>query len=224
MICKSYDAHKCWYIDAFSVDPYRTMIPFRTDMLIWYERRHKLIANRFDPVIDWEELCEEAHEHRRETLDFDSAGFEPRESYRLPFKKCRSDRYLFFPPYKRPENRNHFELLTFRLGFPGVYLAVSDSCWSFLVKTRINESRLNLFRREYFPSIAHQDGSFGFDRMARANNPYSEAGEQWIVLELADLETLKALTTFDASGNVKRLPSSANILEALKRKSPDRAA
>ena len=225
MVCKSYDAHACWYVDAFAADRFRTMIPFHTDMLIWYEKRFGLIANRFDADVDWESLCREAYEYRRGTLNFDSSiDLEHGGPRRLSFRKSRSDRYLFFPPYNRPENGNHFELISFRLGFPGVSLAVSDTYWSFLIRTELNASRLDLFRREYFPAVGHRDGAFSFDGMAGANRPFSEAGDQWVVLELADLELLKALTSFDSSDKVKRLPSSAVLLDALKRRTPDRAA
>ncbi len=224
LICKSYDAHNCWYTEAFSSDRFSTMIPFNTDMMIWFERRYRLIENRFDVDTDWKELSNAAYSYKQGTLDFKTAGYELQDSFRLPFKKSRSDQYLLFPPYNRPENRNHLELLSFRLGFPGVYLAVSDTCWSFLVKTELNRSGLELFRREYFPSIDHQDGLFSFDGMAKKHHPFSETGEQWIVLGLKDLGMLKALISFDSHGNVRHIPSSADLLDALKTKRPDRAA
>ncbi len=40
MICKSYDAHTCWYVEAFNTERFSTMIRFNTEMIIWYEKRY----------------------------------------------------------------------------------------------------------------------------------------------------------------------------------------
>ncbi len=224
LICKSYDAHRCWYVDAFSRDGFKTLIPFNTDMMLWFEQRYELIANRFDVERNWSELCEAAYEFRQDSVDFGSENFEPIENRRLSFKMSRSEQFLFFPPYTRPVNRNHFELLSFRLGFPGVYLAIADNCWAFLVKTSLNNPRLQKLQQEYYPAIGHADGRFSFTGMSKDQRPFSRIGEQWIILSRPDLEILKGLTIFDSSGQVKRIPSSTEILAALKTQSPDRAA
>ena len=224
LICKTYDAHNCWYTDAFCSENYSTMVPFDTERMIWFEKRYGLIKNRFETEIDWEDLCSEAIRSPWVPDGSDSGIISPWSSNRLAFKKSRSDQFLFLPPYKLPETRSHFELLSFRLGFPGIALAITDTCWSFLVTTRIDQTRLDLIRREYYPAIGYEDGAYSFDSILKQYRPFSGAGEQWIVLQRDDLKTLIHLTEFDSSGRVHRRPRSSEILHALQPRSPDRAA
>ncbi len=224
LICKTYNAHTCWYVDAFHPEDYTTMIPFNTERLIWLEKRYSLIRSRFDFPVLWKELCQEVRSEGP-SFSYPSGGepflWNPR---RLPFKNCHSSGYLFFPPYKRPGSRNHFELLSFRLGFPGVSLAVSDTCWAFLIQTSQIPDRLEAVRQEYYPAIAHKDGAFSFDSFYRDMVPFSETGEQWVVLNREDLPTLINLTLFDPAGRVKRLPRCSEVLSALNKAGPHRAA
>ena len=224
LICKTYDAHNCWYTDAFNPRQYSTMIPFNTERLIWFERRYDLIRKRFDHFPDWETLCREIHSEGPDFKSSDSGilSFSPQR--RISFKKSRSSRYLLFPPYKRPGGKNHFELLSFRLGFPGVSLALTDTAWAFLVETGMNPSNLDLIRKEYYPAIEHKDGRFCYDALIREFSPFSETGEQWVILQREDLPTLTSLTEFDTEGRIKRLPSCAEILQALLPTSPNRVA
>lgn len=224
LICKSYDAHTCWYVEAFSTKRFTTMIRFNTEMIIWFEKKYKLIEKKFNGDIDWEELCTAAYEYRQNMIDINLDRYTPYESFKLSFKKSRADQFLFLPPYKRPENRNHFELLSFRLGFPGVYLAITDTCWAFMITTEQNKAGLNLIRQNYYPAIEHKDGLYSFDRVFSDHTPFSEAGEQWVILRRSDLKVLKELTIFDANGTVKRIPKSSEILNAIKPKNPNLAA
>ena len=224
LICKSYDAHNCWYIDAFSREKYTAMIPFSTEMLIWYEKRYKLIENRFSTDMDWNELCTDALSLTGTTPEFSMFSAETLGTHSLSFRKSASKQFLFMPPYKRPENINHFELLAFRLGFPGVYLAVAENCWAYLVTTGIKKPALDLLRCEYYPAIEHRDFVFSFSVISKELSPFSETGEQWVILRRSELEMLKSMTVFDRSGNIKRLPGTAELLEALKTMKPDRAA
>ncbi len=224
MICKSYDAHNCWYIDAFSKDKFTSLIPFNTEMIIWFEKRYSLMENSFNISLDWEELCNAAFEYRKNNHNFDKDHFELRSSYKLPFRKSRSDQYLFFPPYKRPETVKHFELISFRLSFPGVYLAVTDTCWAFLVKTGINQESLSKIRQEYFPGIEHKDGDFSFNKIMNEQHPYAESGEQWVVLNRTELKILRDIVKSDSSGKILRLPTSREIIDALRTQRPDKAA
>jgi Fe-S-cluster containining protein len=224
MICKSYDAHRCWYVNAFSTEEFSTAISFNTDMLIWFEKRYKLIENNFVLDIDWDELCRAAYEYKKNIIDIKPPTIEAWTSLTLSFKNSRADHLLFLPPYNRPKNINHYELISFRLGFPGIQLAITDTCWAFMVQTSFNRKYLNLIQQEYYPAIGHKDGAYSFDSMMREHSPFSEAGNQWIILQRSDLETLKNLTIFDAAGRVLKTPSSSDILNALKSKSPFRAA
>lgn len=228
LICKSYNAHNCWYLDAFSTETFTSMIPFNTEMIIWFDKKYGLLSNDFKRL-PWEELCAVALEYlqmirERNTSSSISDKFETYDTNSLSFKKSRLEQNLFFPPYKRPERREHFELISFRLGFPGVYLAVSDNCWAYLVKTELNAIKLTLFREEYFPGIAHKDGRFSFTGLMKDHHPFTEAGETWVILHGSELEILKGLVKFDSSGSVLRLPTSREILAALRRGLPDKAA
>ena len=222
-VCKDYDAHSCWYTEAFRKDRYTTMIPFNTERLIWFEKKYDLVSKRFEVSPSWDDLCAEAAVSFSKNDRGASGTFSPWMDRTLSFKKGRSEQFLFFPPYKPPESRSHLELLSFRLGFPGVSLAVSDSCWSFLVTSGLDAARLELIRNEFYPAISHKDGIYSFDGVARQYNPYSQSGEQWVILQRSDLKTLVDLTVFDASGKIKRRPSSSEILAALQARDPYRA-
>ena len=224
MICKTYNAHNCWYVNAFSPLKFSTMIPFNTRMMLWFEKKYGLIKNRFEPDMDWEELCRDAFHFPERRKPSGCPDPDPLLSYILPFKKCLTSEFLFLPPYRKPENINHFELLSFRLGFPGVYLAITDTCWAFAVKTNIKKSCLDLIRNEYYPSIEHKDGLYSFNSIMKEYNPFSETGEQWILINRANLNLIKSITLFDPAGKVRRLPSSAEILEILGTTKPDLVA
>jgi len=114
--------------------------------------------------------------------------------------------------------------MSFRLGFPGISLAVSDTTWAYVVKTGQNDAALNLIRGEYFPGLSHKEGACSFESLRKRHNPYSEAGEQWIIVQRKDLPLLKSLTSFDKAGNIKKLPGTSMLLQALRAGKPDRAA
>lgn len=223
-ICKSYDAHTCWYVEAFNTDKFSTMIPFNTQMIIWYEKKYKFIDKKFNAEINWEELCTSAYDYRLNTVDIIPKTYKPYKSFTLSFNQSRSDQFLFLPPYNRPNNMNQFELISFRLGFPGIYLAITDSCWAFMIKTNLNQAGLNLIKGEYYPSIEHKDGKYSFDSLIKEHSPFSETGKQWIILQRSHLQILMNLTIFDTTGRVKKIPTSSDILNALKSKNPNQAA
>ena len=223
-ICKSYDAHNCWYADAFDETCSASMIPFNSDRLIWLEKTYDLISKKFALFPDWEELNTAVRQYDRSKSEPFTHIEDSLDFRRLSFKKSREKNYLFLPPYERPRTDRHFELLSFRLSFPGVYLAVTDTVWAFLVDTAINPSLLNRVREEFYPALDHGDGIYCFDQMRESHRPYSGTGEQWVILKRPELPLIKRLAEFDPSGNVKRLPTSGEILSALRLGSPDRVA
>lgn len=228
LICKSYDAHRCWYIDAFSRDRYSTLIPFTTEMLIWFEKKYSLIENGFSFAPGWQELCESAFDYCKGSpfpeLRDNTSGGAFFSSHTLSFRKSREEKYLFLPPYKRAEHASHFELIAFRLGFPGVNLAVSDNVWAFVINTSLCKPKMDLVRKEYYPAIGHRDCRYSFESLVKESWPFSETGEQWVIINRQNLELLKSITAFDASGRVKKLPSTSEILYVLKYSNPDMAA
>jgi hypothetical protein len=93
-----------------------------------------------------------------------------------------------------------------------------------MIRTDLNQARLNLIRQDYYPSIEHKDGKYSFDHVMNKYSPFSETGEQWIILQRSDLKILMDLTIFDVAGRVKKIPLSSDILNALKSKNPNQAA
>ncbi|MCP5515197.1 MAG: hypothetical protein H7A26_07005 [Spirochaetales bacterium] len=228
LICKSYDAHRCWYVDAFSRAGYSTLIPFDTEMLIWLEKKYSLMEKGFAFTPEWDELCESVAACRNcnpgqaaiENLSTDALLF----SNTLSFRKSREERYLFLPPYKRAEHLSHFELISFRLGFPGVRLAMADNVWAFVIDTSLNIRKIDLIRNAYYPAIRHRDCLYSFDNLEKESRPFSETGGQWVIINRRSLDLLKASTVFDSSGRVKKIPSTSQILDMLKFSNPDMAA
>ena len=226
MICKSYNAHECWYVKAYTSEENRKMIPFSTEMLVHLEQKCSLLSRRFKVQFDWTELCDSFREYGYKNPGTDVLSFHDNYDIpkRLTFRKSGSEDYLFFPPYTRPEYENHFELISFRLGFPGVFLAVSSTCWAYAVKTGMNSVLLNTVREAYYPAIQHKDFAFGFHNLKREQNPYSDTGEQWVILRREDIGILKSLVVFDSFGRAKKFPSTAELLGALNSTRPDRVA
>ncbi len=223
LICKAYDASSCWYRGAFNPKRRRTLLPFCTEGLIRLEKRYELIENRFKRAVNWDELCDSAGEYCQNTPESGGDVCDSAVPLSIPFNKCRDGQFLFFPPYKRPEYRSHFELISFRLGFPGVYLVMTDSVWAFFINATVGYSRLDLIREEYYPTVDYKDGTYSFENIMKEQHPFSGAGERWVALRRSDIDVLTSLTVFDQSGRVRRLPSSADLLDVLSAKLPEYA-
>jgi hypothetical protein len=145
----------------------------------------------------------------------------------LPFKKCLPDNFLFFPPFGKPQRAIHFELAAFRLGFPGVRLAVTDTHWSYLVNTALNGELFARLTMEYFPTLTSRHGRFGFPEVRKQTGLFSRAGENWLVLHGGQLPLLRSVVQYDAFGNVKHIPSTRDLLSLLRPstpRKPDKAA
>lgn len=232
LICKTYDPRNCWYTRAFRQDDSRVLIPFDTEGLIRLERDNTLIQNRFSVPLPKEGLHRYAAAARAlpakptapaspgETPSPAAALASPRLSHRA----SRRGEFLFFPPFTRPQSRNQFSLLTFRLGFPGVTLAAADNGWAFLVESKPDPRALELIRREYYPPLAPRDFLYSFQGIQQEWQPFSETGAQWVILGKKNLPLLESLTRFDEFGKVTRHASTGEILKALTTRNPDRAA
>ncbi len=223
LICKSYDAHRCWYKEAFKAHS-STLIKFTGGMLDDFEHSLTCANGKFDcESYDFDTL--------RSTItdDFNKPVSQRRNSkrdyrqYTLSYKKAYDPDFLFLPPYIKPSSINHLELAEFRLGFPGVYLAVADNCWAYLIKTSLDLKRLQIIRKN-LPSVAPQDFSYSFKSFQRNSQPFSEIGEKFVVLRKDNLPLLKSMVKTDAAGRIKRLPTTYEIYFALKKDRPERAA
>ncbi len=223
LICKSYDAHRCWYAEAFRADS-STLIKFTGEMLDEFEHFLTSDKGKFDcESYDFVSVKSEIIDDFKKSVSTDSNNKKEYRQYSLSFKKACDPDFLFLPPYIRPSNINHLELAEFRLGFPGVYLAVADNCWAYMIKTSIDTKRLQIIQKS-LPSVTPQDFSYSFKSFQRTYQPFSEIGEKFIVLRKDHLALLKSMVKADAGGRIKRLPTTSEIYSALKKDRPERAA
>ncbi len=245
LICKSYDAHTCWYRDAFKNTENHALIRFNLPRLLWLEKRTRFsrdgsvktqpppaaIIKAFAalplPGVAWNSAGSSPI-----ALRFDPrAGRQPAAArfgaHVLPFHGSGAERFLFFPPYDKPKKALHFELMRFRLGFRGLRLAVADNCWAYLLCTYLDTAAFKRFASVYFPRLAPKHNPFSFFSLHRERLIYSELGEKWVIAGPAHLTALKTHTAFDKGGNIMRIPGSREVLgiiRAISPQKPDRAA
>ncbi len=230
MICKSYDAHKCWYKEAFDGTENMKLIQFGFSRLAWLGERYDFFGSGIhEGGIDWKELISE----------ISSVPFLKKESFLnppalenplLPFAACSAEEYLFFPLQHRPDRKLQFELFRFRLGFPGMHLAVSDNCWCYMLKTEIDTAKLDRLRKKHFPAIAPAHNPFGFGEMNKKAAFHSEMVPGFAVAGLRHLDMLQKFSVHDEKGRIRRVPSTQEALKIIRSVNsgrpdkPDRAA
>jgi len=127
-ICMGYSPHTCWYKRAFHSQNSDLLILLDSVRfaalekgITWNE------AGEVDRVADWEVLIELTAAH-----PLDIKPFRERERAGTDTPTA-----LLMPPGK-PEKREHWDLVRFRLGFPGVFLsrAVEEGePWAFLISS-----------------------------------------------------------------------------------------
>ncbi|MBN2536331.1 MAG: hypothetical protein JXB88_25840 [Spirochaetales bacterium] len=227
-ICKSYDAHKCWYRPAFQSHQNEELILFDLDRLLLLEKETDFLKTGYiKNSLNWDEIIMRISRLPLETRaakNDEKTGFPDNV---LAFKRNYPERFLFFPPFEKPKRDAHFDLFRFRLGFPGISLAVADNCWATMVHTRINKYLFRRFALKYFPSLKAEHGCFSFFQLNKDKWFYSEIGEKWVIVQLEHIESLKRITRFDSSDNIERLPTTREIFALIlseKPEKPDRAA
>lgn len=125
-ICKKYPPHRCWYKKAFSSPESLQLIRFNAARLGWLiEMIGFDDAGRIDETPSWEVMAEELQKIRFSPPTF-SAPPTVMEQH------LDSEFLLLFPPDK-PKSIEHFDLVRFRMGFPGVMVLTSFSLWCFSV-------------------------------------------------------------------------------------------
>ncbi|MBN2444708.1 MAG: hypothetical protein JXJ04_25355 [Spirochaetales bacterium] len=227
-ICKTYDAHHCWYKPIFVDREIEDFIFIDFHRLLSLEKYMDFIHKGFDNnELDWRSLIGHV---LTIPLATKSAVKEKRIGYEpplLPFKKNLSENILFFPPYEKPGRDGHFDLLTFRLGFPGVYLALADNAWAFMIRTTLNKQLFKQLTSEYFPTLHPRNGCYSFFQLNKERSLFSEIGEKLVILQLHHIQLIKTLTKYDAFGNIKRLPTTRELIDAIRAGAPikpDKAA
>lgn len=230
MVCKSYDAHACWYRRAFAFPQNDRAVFFNLDRLFFLEKKTDLLRHAGSTGdLEWEELCREIAEIPCGTNDMRPAAVEtpgPAPLF-LSFRKCIPEQFLFFPPFGKPEREVHFELAAFRLGFPGVALAVSDTHWAYVLRATLNPALFARLTAEYFPGLTARYGCFSFPDLHRRLAFFSETGEQWLLVQQEHLPLLRRAVRYDAFGNVTDIPGTrelASLLRPSTPRKPDKAA
>jgi hypothetical protein len=228
LICKSYDAHACWYREAFVTPQNDQAIFFDLERLMFLEKKTDLLR-RSGQAGDaaWDDIRREIAAIPCPTAETRPGGSAVVPPLLLPFKKCLPEHYLFFPPYGKPQREIHFELASFRLGFPGMSLAVTDNYWAYMLRTELNEERFGRLVGDYFPSLNPGHGSFGFPELHKRMAFFSETGENWIMLHRERLPLLRRVVRYDAFGNIIGIPGTRELLSILRFSTPykpDKAA
>ncbi len=205
-VCSSYDPHRCWYRRVFAATASGEMIRLN-------ERRVRRIIELtvFDDreavyrAPGWERLLPELAEI---PLTVAPAGSRPaRDPAGDRFEGVRSGEaddpsdVLVFPP-GRPTKRKHFDLIRFRLGFPGVELWMEGVVWQFAVAAPAR------------PEAALVVSSCR-DRMSAARLPFhaeqrSEA-QPIVKVGLGDLDRLINATRFDSKDTIVEYPDVVSL-------------
>jgi hypothetical protein len=228
LICKTYNAHACWYRQAFDSDQNERLILFDLHRLLQREKKIEFLKTGYiHNTTEWDELV---HFFSSLPMDTGETINKMKLDFKgniLAFKKNNPERFLFFPPFEKPKRDAHFELYTFRLGFPGVSLALSDNYWTHMVHTRINKRLFKQLALTYFPTLKAEHGCFSFYQLHKTKWFYSDIGERWVIVHHEHLDQVKEITEFDSSGYITRLPGTGEILSIirpLKPRTPDKAA
>jgi hypothetical protein len=228
LICKSYDAQKCWYKPAFKNNQNEEAIFFDLNRLIFLEKYTDFLnKGRIHNEVNWDELVKYISDIPLQMNDRISGIRKIHSDHLLSFKSCKAENVLFFPPFEKPSRNIHFELAIFRLGFPGINLAITDNYWSYVVSTEVEHDNLEKIKKEYFPSIKTDDCGFSFNMLNKVKWFHSKIGDKWVVAELEHIRPLKGLMKYDYFGNITKIPSTMEILalfKTLRPEKPDKAA
>lgn len=221
LICKSYDAHKCWYKPAFKNNQNEKIIFFDLSRLLLFEKMTGLLQNGYiKNKLSWEKLIELYSEFPLEPDVRINASKKLFYDNSLLFKQSTPEHFLFFSPYDRPGKNIHFELITFRLGFYGMNLAIADNNWAYILSTNLNKEHFSRLKQERFPSIKAENGSFSFSMLKKKKWFHSGIGEKWVIAELEHIKPIKSITKFDFFGNVRKFPGAKEVLFLLRKISP----
>jgi hypothetical protein len=175
-ICRDYPAARCWYRKAFETPETDHLLRFnrarleRLTALCDFDERGAIVS-----VPEWDRLKQELA-----SIPYDSAPASRRkmETAADSAHPSRQPQLLLFPPGK-PERAQHFDLLRFRLGFPGALMLKSFSLWCFALPalavggTSPAETRILLKRLESGVYDAIIDGITEHERYMLTTGSFS---------------------------------------------------
>ena len=208
-ICRDYSAHTCWYRHAFASTLSLQLIRLNAARLDWI-----LAQVEFDEtgeiarVPDWDLMLSELSAvplgmSAVPVRDQNELGAAVSERVPLtgseqpPANLPQSTAILAFPP-GRPAHLSHFDLIRFRLGFPGVSLGVTQNEWYFLVDAPP--------RRNGKTSPAAHCSKYHLNE---------ESARSMVRVGLEELPRIEVLCATDRSGLITRHPDLAEIRSAL---------
>lgn len=225
LICKSYNAHRCWYKNSLSTTENDHLIQFDLERLFWLEDQMGLFKSgethwslEREQIIQLFKKMPLLKKERQKQIALETP------SLFLDFAKAAQSDFLFLPPYLKPSRREHLALIRFRLGFSGVYLALSDQYWCFLIHAHLNPLLLERLSGQYFRSIKADVGNYHHSQLAKNRVPWSQIGKKWIVLDLSHLDRLFSLIKFNQEGQIISLPNTTELRRILISRRPDAAA
>ena len=214
MICKDYDAHKCWYQGAFNGTENDTMIQFSTERLIWFGNHYDFLSSGInESAIDWKTLHKEIEGIPCDVSSFRKARKSEPAGPLLNFRDADAGKYLFFPLQHRPERRHQFELFKFRLSFPNMSLAITDNCWCYMLQTAIDMKKLALLRRTLFPGLLPAVSPFSFTEINRKAAFHSGMGDAFVIAGLSHIPAIEKLAKITESENVTAVPAAREIFK-----------
>jgi len=128
--------------------------------------------------MDWETLVRFFSHVPTETPSIKKRNYTEFRGHTLMFNKNHSDKFLFFPPFEKPAKKIHFDFIFFRLGFPGISLAIYENWWAYIVNTKLNKRLFSQLANEYFPSFKAENGCFSYNELIKKKIFYSEIGKK----------------------------------------------
>ena len=178
-ICRDFPANTCWYFRAFRADAGPSLVLLdgrRIDalgaMLRWDA------DGRLDSAPPWPAMEEALGSLPLDGARLTAGPIEPDRA--VPAAADGEPPVLLLVPPGRPERREQFPLIRFRLGFPGVSLLAGPGPWAFLVSPP------------------------GFDFLSphRVWDPFGTGADPAASrrITLADLDAFEARCRFSASG------------------------
>lgn len=196
-ICKQYDAQRCWYRGVFASTLSSAMIRLNQKRLEWIlDRVDCDESGEIRGVPDWDlmmrKLAEIPLAMAAQTVRI--TGLTSREE--VTGADSKTVRELAFPP-GRPRRIGHFDLIRFRLGFPGVSLGITGDEWYFLL------------------DAAPLPGGPAAGAHVAEYHLSPEAASECVVVGYADSDTLFSLCTTDGNGRISGYPEPEAVRAAV---------
>ncbi len=193
-ICRDYSSHQCWYRRVFSTTLSAGMIRLnrrRLDRIltsVTFDHQDCI-----DRVPDWDWIMRELAEIPLELDAVELAAAAPQSAPPSPRPVgVERETRLVFPPGK-PRKLSHFDLMRFRLGFPGVSLGISNGGWYFVVDAPAREETTH---------------------MSEYHLPEPDS-DSLVIVNSGELSILRDLCTIDETGTIVIYPEPSAVRAAI---------